>query len=219
MGIAIEEKYELELKPLTIAGRHLDIYVVSQWDQFVERLEEKEDAYIERFPFWVKIWEASIVLADHLMRLSLPLDKTILEIGAGMGLVGLFLGAHGHHVTITDYQEDVLALLRKNVAHNDLKNVAVKRLDWFKPEIKGPFDIICGSELIYKESFMGPIMDLFHKYLRPHGKIYLSHDYSRKCLMQFIGLIPGNFHIENVIKTMTGNDEKYRIVVHTLKMK
>jgi predicted nicotinamide N-methyase len=124
--IPIREKYELELMPLAIGGKKLELYGIRKWDTFVSNLEEKGEEYIKEFPFWVKIWEASIVLADHLIQLGLEKEKGILEIGAGMGTIGLFLGAFGHKVTVTDYEEDALELLRMSVEQNGLNNVSVR---------------------------------------------------------------------------------------------
>ncbi len=217
--IPIQEKYELELMPLSAGGRRLDIFTIANWDIFVNNLAQKGEEYIKEFPFWVKVWEASIVLADHLVRIGLEKEKDILEIGAGMGIAGLFLGALGHKVTITDYEEDALQLLRMNAEHNDLNCVSVKRLDWNNPQLKGKYDIICGSELIYNQASIQPIIDLFRGHLRPEGSVYLAHDLQRKCVVQFLGLVPGRFEMENVIKTMKGKDELHRFVIHTLRLK
>jgi 2-polyprenyl-3-methyl-5-hydroxy-6-metoxy-1,4-benzoquinol methylase len=217
--IPIEEKYELELTPISIGGKKLDLYTIANWDPFVNDLALKGKEYVKDFPFWVKIWEASIVLTDHLVRIGLENEKDILEIGAGMGVTGLFLGAFGHKVTITDYQEDALQLLRMNAEHNELHNVSVEKLDWNNPQVTAQYDIICGSELIYNETFIRPIIDLFRKYLRPEGTIFLAHDLNRKCVVQFLGLVSGRFEMENVIKTMKGKDELHKLVIHTLRLK
>ena len=63
---------------------------------------------------------------------DLPKEAAILEIGAGMGVVGLFMGACGYRVTITDFDEEVLELLRLNAAHNGLDTVSVRKLDWLE---------------------------------------------------------------------------------------
>ncbi len=215
----IEEKYELEPAPITIGGKSLDLYGIANWDVFVDDLERKGEEYVKSFPFWVKIWEASIVLADHLVRIGFDKTKEILEIGAGMGVTGLFLGAFGHKVTITDHEDDALELLRMNVEHNGIDNVSVKKLDWNNPDVIGKYDVICGSELIYNESFIEPVINLFKKYLRPKGMVFLAHDVRRKCLVQFIGMVSGRFEMENVVKTMKGKKELYKIVIHVLHLK
>ena len=217
--LPIREKYELELMPIAIGGKKLELYVIRNWDVFVNNLAEKGEEYIKEFPFWVKIWKASIVLTEHLIRIGLEKKKEILEIGAGMGVTGLFLGAFGHKVTITDYEEDALELLRMNVQRNGLTNVSVRKLDWNNPDLTGRYDIICGSETVYNESSIGPIINLFRKYLQPEGTVFLSHDFRRKCIIKFIGMVPGRFEIENMAKTLRGADELHKVVIHILRLK
>jgi predicted nicotinamide N-methyase len=217
--LPIGERYELEVIPIAAGGKELELYGISNWDVFVNSLEQKGDAYIKDFPFWVKIWEASIVLTDHLVHTSLGKQKEILEIGAGMGLTGLFLGALGHKVTITDYEEDALELLQMNAEHNRLHNVSVRKLDWNNPDLTGKYDIICGSEFVYNEASIEPVIKLFRKYLRPKGTVYLAHDLQRQCVIKFIGMIPGRFEIDNVVKTMRGKGKVEKVVIHSLRLK
>ena len=217
MKTPIAKKYELELIPIAIGGKRLHLHRIANWDIFVGNLERGGEEYIKKFPFWVKIWEASIVLADHMVGILPEEEMKILEIGAGMGVTGLFLGAFGHNVTITDHEEEALQLLRMNVEHNGLENVSVERLDWNNPGLTGKYDIICGSELIYTETAIQPIINLFRKYLRPEGTVVLAHDVERKCLVQFIGMVPGRFEIENLGKTFRGEGKIHRIMIHTLR--
>jgi predicted nicotinamide N-methyase len=213
------EKYDLELNPVAIGGKRLDLYSIGNWDIFVNQLAKEGEEYIKRVPFWAKIWEASIVLTDHLVHIELGPEKEILEIGAGMGVTGLFLAALGHRVTITDHEEDALELLRMNVEHNGLDHVSVRRLDWNDPDLTETYDVICGSELVYNESCIRPIIDLFGRYLRPEATVFIAHDLRRRCLVKFIGMVPGRFEIDNVVKTMRGENELHKVVIHSLHLK
>ncbi|MBW1744532.1 MAG: methyltransferase domain-containing protein [Deltaproteobacteria bacterium] len=215
----MEDKYELEVVPITIGGKRLELQRIANWDIFVRSLEKEGEEYIRKFPFWVKIWEASIVLVDHLVGTLPEEEMEILEIGAGMGVTGLFLAALGHRVTITDYEDEALELLRINAERNGLENVSVKKLDWNDPQLQGKYDIICGSELVYKETSIQPVMSLFQTYLRPEGTIFLAHDVERRCLVQFIGMVPGRFEIENIVKQFRGEGKVHRIVVHSFRIK
>ena len=213
------ERYELEVMPIAIGGKRLELYGVSNWDIFVERLEREGQAYVKDFPFWVKIWEASIVLTDHLASLDTGKKRNVLEIGAGMGITGLFLGAMGHNVTITDYEESALTLLQLNVEHNGLENIRVEKLDWHNPDLDGTYDVICGSELIYKKEHIQPIIDLFKKYLKSDGTVFLAHDLRRQCVVKFTEMVSVVFEMQNVVKTMKGADAIHKILIHTLHLK
>ena len=155
--------YELELVPIKIRDICLELWTVKRWEGGVEDECEDEEEYIHHFPLWIKIWEASLVLSDHLSKEPMKKSSAILELGAGMGLTGMVLGALGYPVTVTDYNDDALAILKKNVAHNKLKNVQIKKLDWFHPYTDEKYDIICGSELIYKEEIIDPLISIASK--------------------------------------------------------
>jgi 2-polyprenyl-3-methyl-5-hydroxy-6-metoxy-1,4-benzoquinol methylase len=144
--------------------------------------------------------------------------KKVLEVGAGMGITGLFLGAMGHNVTITDYEESALTLLQLNIEHNGLANICIEKLDWEDPDLEGTFDVICGSELIYKEAAIEPLIALFKKYLSPDGAVFLAHDIRRQCLGPFAGTVSRFFKTQSVVKTMECGKEIHRIVIHTLSL-
>ena len=58
---AFGEKYELDLMPIVINGKRLEIYGVSNWDIFVERLGRDGEAYIKKFPFWTGTVKRSLL--------------------------------------------------------------------------------------------------------------------------------------------------------------
>ena len=67
----------------------------------------------------------------------LLLNKNVLEIGAGLGLVGIVCSKYCNHITMTDYNEIVLQALKKNIEINT-KNININDEDYdllgsFKP--------------------------------------------------------------------------------------
>ncbi len=212
----LAERFALEPMPVGIGGKRLEIFGIANWDRFVDTLAEKGEAYLKEFPFWIKFWEASFVLADDLVRRPPAPGGRALEIGAGMGLAGLFLGALGVRVTITDFDEDVLELLRLNVAHNRLETVTVRRLDWLAPDLEGTFDLICGSEVVYQERFFSPMAGLFERYLKPEGEVRLAHNLRHDCAVKFLKELDSRYATESRIKSFRGDGQAHRIVIHTL---
>lgn len=78
-----------------------------------------------------RTWGAATVLALRLLGTRIP--ASVLELGAGTGLVGLALAAHAPHahVVLTDYHPHVLANLSYNAAASAAAaRVAVRALDW-----------------------------------------------------------------------------------------
>ncbi len=215
----LRDDIELEAKPLAIAGKRLEILCVKDLEPFIADLEQSGGEGVEGFPFWVKIWEASIVLTDRLLHMDLEKSRNILELGAGMGITGLFLGAFGYRVTVSDNNPDALALIRRNAAHNNLDNIRVTELDWHHPEIKETFDMICGSELIYKKSDAKPVIDILLQMLAKDGTVYLAHDISRMSMMHFLTEAEPHFDISHKGMSFSGGGKNKKIVIHTLKRK
>lgn len=215
----LRDDIELEPKALAIGGRRLEILCVKNLEPFIAELEQGEGENLDKFPFWVKIWEASIVLADRMMHMNLDKRQQILEIGAGMGITGLFLGAAGYRVTITDNNPDALALICRNAEHNGIGTIRVAAADWHRPDIEETFDTICGSELIYRQSDVEPVIGMLLRLLKPEGTAYLAHDIRRMSMIHFLTGAEPHFHISQKGMSLSGGGQKKQIVVHTLKHK
>ncbi|REJ96793.1 MAG: hypothetical protein DWQ29_00635, partial [Planctomycetota bacterium] len=71
-------------------------------------------------PYWTYLWPASVPMARVLKTASWPPGTEVLELGSGIGLVGLAAKARGWQVTFSDYDETSLALCRVNAERNSL---------------------------------------------------------------------------------------------------
>ncbi len=219
MHPSLTERYKLELAPMTVAGKGLEIYRIADLGPILRRLNEEEDGEIRGFPFWVKVWEAAFILTGHLLRMDLNPQTAILEIGAGMGIAGLFLASAGYSVTVTDSDDDALELLRMNAEHNGLETLCIEKLDWADPALEGTFDVICGSELIYSKSTINPVIQLLHTYLKPEGTVLMAHDINRQWLTRFMDKAQETFDVGHRVNTIRSDTETYRILVSRLRLK
>lgn len=205
------EQISLEEEKVTIRGKTLYILVparleeVFQGDPFLE---------VEKFPFWFKIWEASIILADFLATIEPP--KRILELGAGLGVVSLFASLFGHDVLATDNEELPLELIRKSAERNNL-SLRIKKLDWLNPDLEEKFDLIVGLEIVYKRALFEPLLQIFRNYLRSNGEILLSHSSERRrILAPFLYEAEKFFQIQTSIRRLRGEGEVVEIVLNRL---
>ncbi len=206
-------KYSLEVEPLSIRGKEIKLVKPSNIE---ELLPADSSTSLENFPFWVKIWEAAVVLADFMASLK-PVER-VLEIGAGLGVVGLTAAAFGHkEVVITDYEEECLDFLRLNAALNELENVRIERLDWREPRELGQFDLIVGAEVVFSGRYFEHLYRLFHKYLAPGGIVYLAHDRERlRTLAPFLYLAEKEFEQAVSQRKLRAADETYEIIISRL---
>ncbi|KAL3776582.1 hypothetical protein HJC23_008054 [Cyclotella cryptica] len=147
------------------------------------------------------IWPSAIVLGrwllsnEHILR-----GKTVLEIGAGCGLVGILAaaivkdGSSPEQVIVTDVNNTVLENIFRNINLNDLSSVAtVAKLDfyqqsgdnyagkWIAGEFNGenerhcaPVDIVLGADIICQPEDATAAAKTIYDALVPGGVAYVT---------------------------------------------
>jgi predicted nicotinamide N-methyase len=164
----------LETEEIIVRGQTLKIFLpakleeIFQGDPFLE---------VEKFPFWARVWESSLVLADYVATIEPP--KRILELGAGLGVPSLVAAKLGHKVLATDYEKLPLELIKLSAKENNV-SLETKILDWENPDLSEKFDLIIGSEVVFRKSLFQPLIKLFKNYLKDGGEVILSHPSERK---------------------------------------
>ncbi|XP_031389423.1 protein-lysine methyltransferase METTL21D [Punica granatum] len=125
------------------------------------------------------VWDASLVLVKFLEKNSRKgrfcpsklKGKRVIELGAGCGVAGFGMALLGCDVVATD-QAEVLPLLRRNVERNtsrilqtnpdSLGSIQVAELDWGNGDhikaIHPPFDYIIGTDIVYAEQLLEPLL-------------------------------------------------------------
>eukprot|EP00389_Voromonas_pontica_P005499 GDKH01008228.1.p1 GENE.GDKH01008228.1~~GDKH01008228.1.p1 ORF type:complete len:223 (+),score=13.61 GDKH01008228.1:121-789(+) len=145
----------------------------------------------------VRIWPASMGLARYLeqSRRKLPLKGArVLELGAGLGLVGLSCAALGaSNVCFTDI-DAVLPLLRQNLQLNEGKfdgtRLVIRRLDWLEDrdhihaalelEPDSPqYDFIVGADVCFRDDLIRPLFDCIRAVATARTRIFLA--FERRC--------------------------------------
>ncbi len=202
-------KITLEKEKVTIRGKTFEIVRPSkledifQGDPFLE---------VEKFPFWFKVWEASLVLADYIA--TLEPSKKILELGAGLGIPSIVGAGFGHKVLATDYEEMPLKFIELSAKENNLE-IETKILDWRNPKLSGNYDLIIGAEVVFKKSLFQPLINLFKTYLSDQGEVILSHSSDRKrVLVPFLYYAQQDFEILTSIRKIKGEDGTTEVILN-----
>jgi predicted nicotinamide N-methyase len=166
---AFYREYDVDVKEMVIAGKSFQFATPKTIDRFIDFNEIEHD-----FPLWAKIWEASWILGEHVAKKNPDPMRNILEIGSGIGVVGVVASVFGHGITMTEYNEHALNFARANAEINQCPGVTITKLDWHQPSLAGRFDWIIGSEVLYNEKDFSPMLKLFERYLKPYGTITLA---------------------------------------------
>ncbi len=173
---------------------------------------------VSEFPFWIKLWESAMVLADVAATLPSTAGPRLLELGAGLGAPGLVAAAKGFQVTLSDYEQRTLDFQRVSAAASGLK-VDFRFIDWTKPPTMEPFDTIIGAEILYREDVLSPLLKLFDKLLKPGGVIYLTNDLRRKTLYAFLDMAQNDYTIHAKKIELVAGDETSTVMLNCLRRK
>ena len=160
-----------------------------------------------------------MILSYVLASLPEPKGKRLLEIGAGLGAPGITAAACGFDVTLSDYEDIIMDFEKVSVAASGLSNVHCVHLDWLNPPEMEPFDILAAAEVLFREEFFDPLLDVFRKYLKPGGSIFLAHDARRKCLPLFMERAKNEYHIAGKKQTIHKDGQEITIMVNRLQKK
>lgn len=210
----IRRNYKVDFEPFTVRDITLQLLKV----QDLESILKGKDPFknVSEFPFWIKLWESAMILADVATTLPQVPGFRILELGAGLGAPGLAAAAKGFDVTLSDYEQLILDFERVSAAANNL-DVAIQFIDWNKPPDLQPFDAIIGAEILFREDLLEPLMQLFMKLLKPEGAIYLAHDHRRQTLYKFLDKAQSSFKVLAKKIDISDGEETASIMLNCLK--
>ena len=213
----LRKKYRTEFDSLRLQDRELKILQVSDIEPLLNGKDPFED--VSTFPFWVRLWEAALVLANAMIGMPVAPNSRLLELGAGLGAPGLAAAAAGYQVTLSDYEPHILDFQRVSAAANGLDNVEFRIIDWNKPPKMERFDTIIGAEVLFREDFFKPLLDIFQKYLAPGGTIYLAHNSERRSLAPFLEVAEEHFKIGTIARKITSEDGEITILLNRLQFR
>ena len=172
---------------------------------FVLTLPESPDAFLDDpqvhranresdyMPYWSYLWPASVLMAGLVLESRLTAEAgpgaRTLEIGAGIGLVGIAGLAAGLQVTFSDYDQTAVCLARNNAVQNRFPEPSAVKFDWKDVEETGldPFPVILGCDVIYETKTHSQVLNVLDRLLVRDGVCWLG-DPGRSRLPEFAQL-------------------------------
>ena len=111
-------------------------------------------------------------------------DKTVLELGAGCGVIGLLASRWAAHVDITDGDEEEVCLIGSNCTEHAPPgaHVAAHHLDWDAPAAsaglrgKRGYDVVLASQVVYQPQHIGSLANTIGHYMADGGYALLYND-------------------------------------------
>jgi len=213
----IRKKYSLTFDRLRFGEKQIRLLKIADLEEFLDGKDPLAD--VSEFPFWIRLWDAAMILAYVLGSQPNAAGNRLLELGAGLGAPGLAAASAGFEVTISDYEEIIMDFQKVSAAASGLKGIEFAHLDWLNPTAMQPFDVLAGAEILFRDEFFQPLLDIFKNYLKPDGVIYLAHDAKRQSLPKFLNLAQKDFDIALKEQVIKRDGKKVTIVVNRLRHK
>ncbi len=143
------------------------------------------DKYV---PYWATLWPSARMLAKVVVREpwgKYPQPVRVLEVGCGLGLAGIACLARGLEVTFSDVDETALAFAATNARHNGFTaGFHTRLLDFRSPPDNVKYPVVIGSDLMYEERLVNPLVGLLQAVLAPGG-VCLIADPDRRAARVF----------------------------------
>ncbi|KAM3857205.1 protein N-lysine methyltransferase METTL21A [Diretmus argenteus] len=151
------------------------------------------------------VWDAAVVMCMYLELGQVELKgKTVIELGAGTGLVGIVAALLGATVTITD-REPALEFLAANVKANlpaDRQgSVVVSELAWgegLERYPAGGFDLVLGADIVYLEDTFVPLLRTMEHLCSDASAVLLACKIRYERDTDFLSMLKQRFRVEEV---------------------
>ncbi|KAI3896806.1 hypothetical protein MKW98_009659 [Papaver atlanticum] len=178
------------------------------------------------------VWDASMVFVKFLERNCRKgrfcpaklKGKRVIELGAGCGVAGFGMAMLGCDVVTTD-QIEVLPLLMRNVDRNTSRilqshldsssfgSMKAAELDWGNEEhikaVEPPFDFIIGTDVVYAEHLLDPLLQTIFSLSGPKTTILLGYEIRNMVVHeQMLQMWKSNFEVKTVPRAKM--DNKYQ---------
>lgn len=120
-------------------------------------------------PYWAYLWPSAKALAGVIAQLPDLEGRRVVDLGCGLGAVGLTAAAKGANVLLVDIREEALELVRRNAARNNLQ-VETRCFDFTSPPPDlGTFDGIVAADVFYEDGMLRSVIRFVKKHLAQDG--------------------------------------------------
>jgi predicted nicotinamide N-methyase len=143
----------LEWREFALGGGRLGCFAPVDPDALLDALTQEEfDRADQRMPYWAVLWPSAMALADLVLRGPSLRGRAALDLGCGLGVVGLAALSRGATTTFLDWDPTAVAVARASVEASSAGGGEFVVADWRSPPASlGRFDVVLAADVLYEE--------------------------------------------------------------------
>ncbi len=214
-----ERSFETIEQSFVFSGSRFKIKRVKNLDELVDQIDDELFTEDERLPYWAELWPSAIGFSRFITgHKELIQNKSVLELGCGLGLTSLVLAAQEPaSLLVTDYEREALQLTAENFQLNDFKLPNLQETDWRTAELNQKFDVISASDVLYEKRFFEPLLRMFNKHLTPEGIVLLAEP-GRPIAEPFFELLTaGNYMFNSTLECVEQDGHEIMVTIYKIK--
>ena len=145
-------------------------------------------------PYWATLWSAAAPTAAAVLQADWPPGTRVLELGCGIGLVGLAALVRGCDVTFSDYMSQAICIALENARQNGFPQARSLLLDWHDPP-QATFDVLLASDVLYNLANHEPLLRAVEGLMSRDGVCWIG-DPGRFVAREFLQAATDRFRVQ-----------------------
>jgi methyltransferase-like protein 23 len=194
----MDETLPFARREIVIGGRVWLVDAVDDQDALLRVAETSA-----QFPFGLMLWESAVALAEELHARGPHLvGKTVLELGAGLGLSGVVAAHLGAGVTQTDHDDAALQACQRTADINGVTGIARKPGNWHSWQDDTRYDFILGADIAYDGEDHAALLAVFERCITPGGVILLADPNREKQAVFVTRAVAAGFFVIRTVRVV-----------------
>jgi predicted nicotinamide N-methyase len=213
-------KYDVKTDKYSVGKEWITIAMVDDTNRLLDEMSITDYLLEPNFPFWAELWPSGLALARYIWSHVDFQGEQVLELGCGLGIVGIIARKKQAKVLMTDYNDDALMFARYNTIKNRCEDIQFLKMDWRHPNLDNhKFKYILAADVVYEEQNWIPIVNIFRAHLDEDGEAILAEPNRPNAKGFFELLRREGFSFSQIPKTVSLNGSDSRISIYQIRYK
>ena len=167
-------RYPMHWGHRKLEGGDVGIWTLPDPDVLLDELtQEQFDRSDDRMPYWATVWPSAVALAEVVLAERSLAGRRVLDLGCGLGLVGLAALERGARVVFLDWEPAAIAASLASARDNG-HEAEGHAADWRAPPLLEPFDLVLGADVLYEERNGPGVARFLARHLVPGGEAWIT---------------------------------------------